>query len=631
MQKSNFNLCGQIKKYFDIQPFMEIIPWAQKYIDFSNDISAQRNKLDFSLYPYQVDIIKEWQDLNSIKTVTVVAPEQMGKTNLFVVGMLWRMVFAPSQQIICYPNDSLAVQTNQTKILPLMRHIPQLKAQLEKSRSYRSDRFNFSNCISYFQGAGAKIVSKSAQVAIGDEVDAYPTIGKIDNVADLKKRTRSYDSSILFLVCTPSQVNGKIWKSFLKSSMGYWHLRCQKCGELTIRSCDIQNLQFQSEFNEELKEFIVKDDSIVLVCPKCGFEHTEDMKREMNINGGYIHKIPERMREYPGYQIGALASQLPALSWKIIAQAQLEAGKRADIELQTTFDNSFRGLPYKRRQVLKQDFEKIKQHCWKINEAPSLENVEMVFMTADTQDNRSVVCVFAMDVNDNLYLLSASQPEFLTLNDDDRAVINKGRGYPIITVEDMLNKEYLKKDGVGIKPTFCVIDRQGHRSRDVEYFAKRNPNVLMYQGYRSESNAWKMSDNNKRLCLVSAKYYQTHLIYYLYSQKKRGNNYLYFYPEIQEQVIKQILSVKPDPSTKFGNLPQHWVPENNAQHDFFDALKMAYFSMDFAVKTFRKDRFRFCKSPNLLKRWEKLIRKQQLEQIKSVKEIENKESWFNVE
>lgn len=50
------------------------------------------------------------------------------------------------------------------------------------------------------------------------------------------------------------------------------------------------------------------------------------------------------MIDCPGFQIGALASQLPALSWKFIANAQLEAGKRADIETQTTFDNSIRRI-----------------------------------------------------------------------------------------------------------------------------------------------------------------------------------------------------------------------------------------------------------------------------------------------
>lgn len=85
MKKHQFDLIKEIRKFFEIQAFQSIIPWAEKNINFSNDISAQRNFLDFSLYPYQVDILKQWEDLNHIKTVTVVAPEQLGKTNMFVV------------------------------------------------------------------------------------------------------------------------------------------------------------------------------------------------------------------------------------------------------------------------------------------------------------------------------------------------------------------------------------------------------------------------------------------------------------------------------------------------------------------------------------------------------------------
>ena len=83
MKKERFDLIKEIRKFFSIQAFEKIIPWAEKNIDFSGDISAQRNFLDFSSYPYQVDIIKEWEDLQHIKTVTVVAPEQMRK-NQFV-------------------------------------------------------------------------------------------------------------------------------------------------------------------------------------------------------------------------------------------------------------------------------------------------------------------------------------------------------------------------------------------------------------------------------------------------------------------------------------------------------------------------------------------------------------------
>lgn len=77
--KKKFDLIGAIRDFFEITPYQDIISWAEKNIDFSKDVSAERNYLDFDLYPYQVDIIKEWEDLNSIKTVTVVAPEQMRK------------------------------------------------------------------------------------------------------------------------------------------------------------------------------------------------------------------------------------------------------------------------------------------------------------------------------------------------------------------------------------------------------------------------------------------------------------------------------------------------------------------------------------------------------------------------
>lgn len=233
-------------------------------------------------------------------------------------------------------------------------------------------------------------------------------------------------------------------------------MRCKNCGELTIRSCDVINLQFESTYDEELKQYLVIEDSIRLVCPVCGHQHKEEDKFWMNSNGGYVHKIPDKIKEFPTFQVGALASQLKSLSWKFIANAQLEAGKRSDIETQITFDNSIRGLPYRRREVTKEDFERIRNHCWKTDEAPSMKNVEMLFLVSDTQDNRSVVGIFAMDVNDNLYLIEAKEVQYLILTDEEREKIdstNKAEAFennlpftPTITVEDMLKKQYLVED-----------------------------------------------------------------------------------------------------------------------------------------------------------------------------------------
>jgi len=84
-----------------------------------------------------------------------------------------------------------------------------------------------------------------------------------------------------FTVCSPTTINGKIWEEFLKSSQGYFTLRCKGCGKLTMRSCDLHNLQFESDYHEELRTYVVRKGSERLVCPVCHHEHVESDKAWM--------------------------------------------------------------------------------------------------------------------------------------------------------------------------------------------------------------------------------------------------------------------------------------------------------------------------------------------------------------
>ena len=606
-----FDLPQHVRNYFNLVPYQDIISWAEKNIDFSQQISAERNKLDFQLYPYQKPILKQWQNEGKkIKTIVVVAPEQIGKTNMFVVGALYNFIYNPCQSLIVYPSDHLAVDTNQTKILPLMRHIPVLKQQLERKRSYRGDCYKFSNLISYFQGAGSKIVSKSCKIVIGDQVDAWKPEGNLDPVADLKKRTRSYNSSICFLISTPSVQNGDIWQAFIEGSRGYWYLRCKNCGELTMRSCDTQNLQFEADYDTKSRSGVVKPNSIRLICPKCKHEHTQQDKKWMNVNGGFIHEVPERLETQPSFQIGALASQLPSLSWTRIANEQLKAGKSADIEKKIGFQNSIRGLPYIDKKKQKVTEEGLRQHEWKVKQAPSRDQMQMVFMTADTQDDRSVIGVWAWSTNDNYYLLKTAQPKYLTISEAERARINEqnkqlaiknGQQYkPLETVEDILNAEYLVEDGVGLKPLFCLMDMRGHRMDEVRYFMKYHQNVIGWMGRGKLADPDHFVMNFKERAIEGdAKHYQKEAIYYLHDQNKRDEQYLFFYPNIEEEVINQILACKPDPNAKWGHLPQNWTFGSRV-HDYFDVIKMAFCARDYAMKKKNLKVFRYAKSPMLL-------------------------------
>ena len=82
-KKRLFNLSLALRSYFKLQAYEDIISWSKKNINFSNDVSAERNYLDYDLYPYQIEIIKQWSDLSNIKECVVVCPEQMRKDELF--------------------------------------------------------------------------------------------------------------------------------------------------------------------------------------------------------------------------------------------------------------------------------------------------------------------------------------------------------------------------------------------------------------------------------------------------------------------------------------------------------------------------------------------------------------------
>ena len=74
----------------------------------------------------------------------------------------------------------------------------------------------------------------------------------------------------------------------------------------------------------------------------------------MVCNGGYLHLHSDKVKDYPTFQAGVLASLLNVHSWGNIADIQLASGKSATLEDYISFDNSIRGLPYQQREYDKQ-------------------------------------------------------------------------------------------------------------------------------------------------------------------------------------------------------------------------------------------------------------------------------------
>lgn len=93
-----YDLISEIGAFFSIKPWMPIIPWIEKNITLVDDVSSESDKPDFSKYCYQIEPLKHWEDLHRRKHVTIVACEQLGKTSMFVYGILYRMIYKPRKR-----------------------------------------------------------------------------------------------------------------------------------------------------------------------------------------------------------------------------------------------------------------------------------------------------------------------------------------------------------------------------------------------------------------------------------------------------------------------------------------------------------------------------------------------------
>lgn len=521
------------------------------------------SRFDLSLSPFLRNPLNEWNFNGHIREVTIVAPEQTGKSMSWVIGLLYSYIFNPGLSLVVYPSDDLGIKINKEKLEPLMRKIPRLKAELDMPRSQKKDCYHFSNLKSYFAGAGSRITSQSARIRIADETDDFQDHeGKITSLHDIRKRARSFSDSMFYKVCTPTETSGNIWKEFLNSSQGYWHLRCQNCKQLSIRSADVHNLQW------ELKEDVIDEESLRLICPDCKHEHAESQKKEMNISGGYVHKVPALIGTHSGYQWGALASQWQSLSWINIAKAQMNAGKSAAYIDQIYLDNSIRGLPFHKRGASDAGYHKLKSHIYP--GAFPYDKFEGVFYAGDTQDDRIYYIIAGIDKDANIYICEANEE---------------------IAIESIRAKIKQKYNGCAF--TAGIQDEGGHRHYEIRNFVESfGGGFYTWKGADSRySKRVELSKDRLNHLRGNVKIFEIETLYYLHAQEKKENNYLYFRDDLNQDFYKHLMSVHPDNTKKNGDEFANWT-KSGKRWDYFDCLKMLYALIEFCKLNYPQNLWR---------------------------------------
>ena len=541
--------------------------WAERHIIFSRPGDPIKGHFDLSLSPFLRDPIQAWelQPGDGFREITFVGPEQVGKTLIAYSGILWASTYRPCTVLIYYTSDTKARQVNETKFLPLIANTDSLRSYLDLPNAVSASCIRLGPASIHFGGVGARISSLTSALNIADELDDWQYKSGVSPLDDLRKRSRAFPNGILCKVCTPKGTarQSRIWREFLASSQGFYHLRCQGCGNLTMRSCDIHHLQFELEEKKDAGVHALPvADSIRLICPVCRHEHREDRDRANLVRqGAYIHKYPDRLNNQ-GFQVGLLASLLPSGSWYSIAKAQANAGRSADEEAQRLFDNSFRGLPFKFRRLDSSCSRALHVHQV---ELPPPDQIRWRFLSADTQEDCYWYVVRGMDSRLNTYLIDCGR----------------------VDSTDAL-RQLIQSPHHGAPLFASIIDEGGHRQDEVRQLAML-PRVYTYKGNTSIRAHWKKSEDFDRLLLGHAEFWRVQLLQKIYAAARTPDHYWYTTEVMNDDYIKHLSAwTRPNSGKLSDELADGDVScyrrTDGAPDHLFDAEKMALMLMDYAWK-----------------------------------------------
>jgi hypothetical protein len=312
---------------------------------------------------------------------------------------------------------------------------------------------------------------------------------------------------------------------------------------------------------------VINSATIRLRCPDCGFEHTEkEWKVKLTRNCEYVHEFPKRLtgaRPHFGCCYGALSSQMPGVDWVEICEATEIAKNSHSYEAQAYFCNSIKGVAFS-PDVLSGDALNIiaMHHVPELNDEV-IAKFAAIYMGVDTQDVGYWYSIEAVDINNNWYTL-----DYAFAWDDD--VIIKA-----------WNKKYYD-----ILPMAGIIDEGGSRKPDVDNLvSKLGSGFYKYKGEGGNHKGnFRISENDDNLLLCRARYYQQQLLYMIYSQHQKDNNYWFIVAKLKKTYLRQLAAFQPPPNSPDADF-EDWTP-GERQHDLFDARKMPIALHDFAKKEF---------------------------------------------
>lgn len=431
-------------------PVLTVSEWADRFRQLSREASAEPGQWRTDRAPYQKGMMDAVSD-PAIETVVIMTSSQVGKTELELntIGFFGHQDPAPVMAIL--PTIGEAEQWSKTRLAPMIRDTPVLRALFADPSSRNSGN---TLLVKEYPGGHITIVGANApsglaakpiRVVLGDEIDRFPASAGTegDPITLAKRRTTTFWNRKLVWVSTPTLKGAsRIEEAFLEGDQRRYYVPCPDCQTMQVLTW--KGLRWEEG----------QPDSAAYLCPHCGVLIPESRKGRMLAAGEWRAGATPAVPRTASFHIHALYS--PWARWADLVQEWLDC--QGNVTRLQVFVNTILGETWEERTGgLDHETLRGRRETYAA-EVPA--GVGVLTMGVDVQADRLEYVIRGWGAGEESWLVAHG------LAAGDPTIKFGQAGSPWDVLEAERTRPRRREDGATLTPLVTMVD-SGHNAGEV--------------------------------------------------------------------------------------------------------------------------------------------------------------------
>lgn len=302
-----------------------------------------------------LDVCTDWET----ERVTMMCSVQVGKTETQLCLLQYYVQAEPAPILFVLPTVDVAKEVSKERIGPMIDATPELAEKLAEEaprRKTKSTRRKASETLrmKMFPGGFLAMVGANAPSGLASRSIRVVLIDEYDRMENTKEgcpgelaeaRTANFHNRKIVTASTPHREGtSKIYREFMAGDQRHLHIPCQHCGTLNV--WEMSQIKWEKDEHNNVIPSTIRHE-----CPHCGgvIRRGGKPSDKLLATGVWIPAAPENTPYGKSYHIWKIHS--PWVELEEIVMAYVKATRSRDPNQLMTFDNLWRGWPYKEKRA----------------------------------------------------------------------------------------------------------------------------------------------------------------------------------------------------------------------------------------------------------------------------------------